>query len=103
VTDGAGREPAPASWWVAHGRRLIRALPAGRFRAAAPAARPAAAPFLARMSPDHAGARFCCGIGVVDLISIDVEGFEPGGLAGMTGGPHHMFWTSRAAPLYDHA
>jgi FkbM family methyltransferase len=45
---------------VAPGRRLIRALPAGRFRAAALAARSAAPPFVARMSAVHGGARFWC-------------------------------------------
>jgi FkbM family methyltransferase len=70
VTDGAGGDPVSAPWWVAPGRRLIRALPAGRFRAAALAARSTAAPFVARMSPDHGGARFWCDLR--DTIARDV-------------------------------
>ena len=45
-------------------------MPAGRFRAAALAARSAAAPFVARMSPDHGGARFWCDLH--DTIARDV-------------------------------
>jgi FkbM family methyltransferase len=70
VTGRTGGDPVSAPWWVAPGRRLIRALPAGRFRLAALAGRSTAAPFVARMSPDHGGASFWCDL--QDTIARDV-------------------------------
>jgi FkbM family methyltransferase len=68
--DSANPAAGEAPWWVRSAGWMIRRLPAGRFRAAALIAKGTHEPFVARMSPDHGGARFWCDL--ADDIARDV-------------------------------
>ena len=70
MTADAGQTAGAVPWWVGPAAWMIRRLPAGRFRAAALIAKGTYEPFVARMAPDHGGARFWCDL--ADGIARDV-------------------------------